>query len=83
MDTIAIRQQLHDIINTANDQQVENIYAMIKGNGADDRCEWWKDEEFVAELEQISADMKSGKDKGITWEELKEQLKSRQKKDGV
>lgn len=45
-----------------------------------ERYEWWNDEEMVAELEQIAADMESGKDKGFTIEESRAQLKQRRKK---
>lgn len=43
--------------------------------------EWWNDEVMTAELDQIAADLKSGKDKGVAWKDLKKDLLSRQKKD--
>jgi hypothetical protein len=45
--------------------------------------EWWKDEEFVAELEQRSADLDSGKDKGISWEDAKAEILNRGKKNAI
>ena len=36
--------------------------------------EWWQDNELVAELERRSADLISGKDKGISWAEFKKGL---------
>lgn len=45
-----------------------------------ERYEWWNDEEMLAELDRRSADLKSGKDKGITLEEVKERLAKRTKK---
>ena len=36
--------------------------------------EWWQDDELVAELERRSADLISGKDKGISWAEFKKGL---------
>ena len=41
--------------------------------------EWWNDEEMMAELNRRSADLRSGKDPGVTLEEVKERLKSRLK----
>lgn len=38
--------------------------------------QWWNAEQFIADLDKQSADLKSGKDKGITWEELKKELLS-------
>jgi hypothetical protein len=48
-----------------------------------ERYEWWNDEEMVAELEQIAADMESGKDPGISWDDLKKDLLSRHRKDAI
>lgn len=36
----------------------------------------WEDEKFVKELEKRSKEIKSGKVKGITWEEVKRNLQS-------
>jgi len=47
------------------------------------RYEWWNDEKMVAELEQIAADMESGKDPGISWDDLKKDLLSRHRKDAI
>ena len=79
MDTLTIRQKLHDIIDTADDEKIEEIFIKLIDD-TNQLYEWWKDEEFVAELEQISADMDSGKDKGKSWEEVKEDLLKRLKK---
>lgn len=38
--------------------------------------QWWNDEPFIAELDKQSADLKSGRDKGVTWDELKRELLS-------
>src|ERR1700692_579083 len=42
--------------------------------------EWWNDEEKMAELDKRFEDLKSGKDKGFTWEESKAHLKNSLKK---
>ena len=81
MNMLTIRQKLHDIIDNANDEKVEGIFIKLIDD-ANQPHEWWKDEEFVAELEQISADMDSGKDKSFTLEESIAQLKARLKKNG-
>ena len=44
--------------------------------------EWWNDEEMMAELDRREADLKSGKDPGISWEDLKKDLLSRHKTRG-
>ncbi len=73
MDTVTIRQKLHDIIDTADDEKVEEIFIKLIDD-TDQRYEWWNDEEMVAELQQRLADLKSGKDKGFTIEESKADL---------
>jgi putative addiction module component (TIGR02574 family) len=42
--------------------------------------DYWNDRDFVAELNQRSSDYKSGKVKGISWEEAKTQIMSSEKR---
>lgn len=79
MDSVALRIELHDYIEHATDEKVEEMYAMIK-NKETGPYEWWKDVGLVTELERRSADLKSGKDKGVPWPEVKERLLSKYKK---
>jgi putative addiction module component (TIGR02574 family) len=65
--------ELRDYIDSSSDEKLEEMYALIKNEKAGP-YEWWKDEELVAELERRSADLKSGKDKGFTWEEPRAHL---------
>ena len=44
-----------------------------------ERYEWWNDEEMIAELDKSEADFRSGKDQGISWEDVKKRLMSRLK----
>ena len=81
MNMLTIRQKLHDIIDNADDEKVEEMFIKLIDD-ANQPHEWWKDEDLVAELEQISADMDSGKDKGFTLVESMAQLKARLKKNG-
>ena len=76
MDTLTIRQKLYEYIKIADDEKVEAIYTIIKDEGSES-YEWWNDDNLVAELDRRSADLKSGKDKGITWEQTKQHLMSR------
>ena len=36
--------------------------------------EWCNDENLIAELDTRSSDLKTGKDLGVSWEELKNEL---------
>ena len=79
IDPDVLRVELRYYINNASDQELEEMYAFV--NSKTPPYEWWNDKEFVAELDRRSADLKSGKDKGATWEEVKEHLTSKFRKD--
>ena len=81
IDTVTIKHELHDYIDNASDERLEEVYVMIKGNNAE-TYKWWEDKELVAELERRSADLKSGKDKGVPWEEVKKRLLNKYIKNG-
>jgi putative addiction module component (TIGR02574 family) len=68
-DPDVLRVELRYYIDNASDQQLEELYAFV--NSKTPPYEWWNDKEFVAELERRSADLKSGKDKGVTLEEFR------------
>jgi acyl-CoA reductase-like NAD-dependent aldehyde dehydrogenase len=67
--------------NGLTEEQLEILKAEAAENTG--RYEWWNDEDMLAELDQIAADLKSGKDPGISWDTLKKDLLSRGKKDAI
>ena len=73
MNTVSIRQKLHQYINVADDSKLRSIFRMIEGEFAQ-KTEWWEDSEFIAKLDSISNNLKNGTDKGFVWEELKKEL---------
>jgi len=73
MDTATIRQRLYDYIKVADDKKVKAIYTIIESD-INKMDEWWNDENLIAELDKRSSDLKSGKDLGVSWEELKNEL---------
>jgi len=75
MDTLTIRQKLHDLIDTADDEKVEQMFIKLIDDD-NQTYEWWKDEELVAELDRRSAALESGEDKGYTLEESMAHLKA-------
>ena len=78
MDTLTIRQKLHDLIDTANDEMVEEMFIKLIDD-TDQPYEWWKDVKLIAELDRRSAALESGEDKGIPWEDVKARLLKRHK----
>ncbi len=73
MNSVSIRQKLHQYINVADESKLQAIYRMIESEFTQTN-EWWKDSDFIAKLDSISNDLKNVKDKGIVWEELKKEL---------
>jgi hypothetical protein len=73
MDTATIRQKLYEYIRSADEKKIKAIYTIVEGD-IEQVNEWWKDDKLVAEIEQRSADLKSGKDSGISWTNFKNGL---------
>lgn len=73
MDTATIRQKLYEYIRKADDKKVKAIYTIVE-NDIDQVNEWWQDDKLIAKIEQRAADLKSGKDKGISWDDFKKGL---------
>jgi hypothetical protein len=78
MDTLTIRQKLHDYINDADDEKVEAMFTVIEDEKSG-RYEWWKDGDLMKELDRRYNDLKSGKDKGMSLDEATTHLLKRLK----
>ena len=76
MDTLIIRQKLYEYIKIADDDKVEAIYTIIKDE-VSESYEWWNDDHLIEEIDRRSADLKSGKDNGISWEQAKARIINR------
>jgi putative addiction module component (TIGR02574 family) len=75
IDPEVLRVELHYYIDNTSDTELEGIYTFI--NSKAETYKWWEDEDLMAELERRSNDLKSGKDKGVSWEESKARLLGR------
>jgi hypothetical protein len=69
-----VREYLHQLINNISEKKLRALYQLLKED-EEEEYEWWKDEEFVAELERRSEALENGTDKGITLEEFKDHYK--------
>lgn len=78
MTTVAIREKLHDFVNTADDKQVETLYSIFEDQMSSE-YDHWKDEAFVNEIDKRLNDFESGRVKGIPWEEVKLKAENRLK----
>ncbi len=69
MTTASIRHKLYDYIRVADDKKLHSIYNLLESE-IEHANEWWKNKEFVAELDRRYEAMESGEDKGVTMEQL-------------
>ncbi|MBZ0099149.1 MAG: hypothetical protein K8F30_08700 [Taibaiella sp.] len=82
MTSNALRYKLYDYIKVADEKKLKAIYALLEED-IEAATEWWKDKQFVAELDARYEALKSGEDKGFTVNELTDRIdKARQKKYG-
>lgn len=82
MTSNALRYKLYDYIKVADEKKLKAIYALLEED-IEAAAEWWKDKQFVAELDARYEALKSGEDKGFTVNELTDRIdKARQKKYG-
>jgi putative addiction module component (TIGR02574 family) len=72
MTTAAIRQQLHNYLEVAEDKKVKAIYTMMEEEIKESAVDYT--DEFKAELDRRYADYKSGKAKMLTAEESKKRV---------
>jgi hypothetical protein len=73
MTTTNIRHKLYDYIRVAENKKVKAIYTMLEEE-IEEVYDHWGDKNFIAELEKRSADFKSGKIKGVKWEDARARI---------
>jgi putative addiction module component (TIGR02574 family) len=81
LDPDVLRIELRYYIDNASNQELQELYDFV--NSKTPPYEWWNDEELMAELDRRTADLKSGKDPGISWDVLKKDLLSRRNTDTI
>lgn len=77
--TVAIRHKLYDYIRVADDKKLKAIYHLLE-NEIEETNEWWKNKNFVTELDQRYSSMEKGDDKGYTLEQLNSSVEKLRKK---
>ncbi|HET7115775.1 MAG TPA: hypothetical protein VFI29_04765 [Hanamia sp.] len=69
MNSTTIRHKLYDYIRVANDKKLHAIYDLLEDEIAE-LNEWWKDMQFIEELDSRYNALETGKDKGFTIQQL-------------
>ena len=79
---LTIRHKLYDFIRVADDKRLLTIYNFLEPE-IEKTQEWWKDQDFLNEMDQRYSALEDGTDKGYTLDELKKSIdKLRRKKYG-
>ncbi|WP_018627350.1 hypothetical protein [Niabella aurantiaca] len=72
MTTAIKREKLVEYIQQADDKKVQALYAVLEDSiEEEDKGWWWKDDNFVTEINRRSAGLKKGTTKTLTWDAVK------------
>lgn len=63
-----LKQRLHHYIETAKEKKIKAIYMMVEED-IDEQYDFWKDENFTAELQRRENEYLKGRAKTYTLEE--------------
>lgn len=79
MKATAIRRELHNYLEVADDKKIKAIYTMVEDEIKATQSHW-DDPEFIAEIEIREASYLDGSAKTYSWEEVQKKAKSALKK---
>lgn len=79
MSSAAIRHKLYDYIRVADDKKLHAIYNLLE-NEIEQTAEWWKNKDFIKELDSRAKALDNGPDKGYTISQLEESVAKLHKK---
>ena len=72
----AIDQQIADYLIQLNAKQKQAVLTVVKTFAEEQEPESpWKDKNFIAEMDRRVAELESGKEKGFSWEEVKQRAR--------
>ncbi len=77
MSTLAIRQKLHQYIETAHDKKIKAIFAIVEDEIEDANIIWT--DEFVSELQKRADDFENGRVTGRTWQQVRRGVKKQKR----
>ncbi len=70
----SLDKEINYYLDHLNTKQKKVVLSVVK-TFANEEENWWDDESFVKEMDRRVEELESGKDKGLSWEEVK--LKAR------
>jgi hypothetical protein len=73
--TEILRKEVRKYINTADEDSLRRVYAILEIDQSGN--EWWKDKQFIKELDSMNEAMDSGTDKGVTFADIERSIEAR------
>lgn len=70
---LAIRHKLYDYIRVADNKKLHAIYNLLESE-IEQTNEWWKNKQFIKELEARYQALEKGTDKGYTLPQLQQSI---------
>lgn len=78
MGAIKLDKEITHYLSYLSTDQKKAVLGVVK-NFAREEYAWWKDKDFIKELDKRTEELESGKVKGITLDELEERVKTKYK----
>ncbi len=75
--TEILRKQAIEYIKKADENSLRRVNAILEID--QNSNEWWKDKEFVDELDRMDAALESGEEKGLTIDDIETSIETRRK----
>ena len=79
MDSASLRHKLYDYIRIADTKKLHAIFNLLE-NEIEETTEWWKNKEFIDDLDNRYEALENGSDKGFTLAEMETSIEKRRVK---
>ena len=75
-----LEEEIVSYLTRLNENQKKAVLTVVKTFAEEEEYDHWSDPLFVQEMDARYQDMKTGKDKGLSWEQLKESARNNYEK---
>ena len=66
-----LQNKLHHFIDNADVKKLKKMFSFVEDELEESLDLMWNDDDFVKELEKRSDEIKTGKVRGVSWDEIK------------
>ena len=75
--TEILRRQVRKYVDTADENSLRRVNAILEID--QNSTEWWKNKQFLKELDRMNEAMESGADKGVTFKDIETSIEARRR----